>query len=62
MTMSTVKTPQDKNYEGHGEPSKAPNVRKGEYMQVGTVAELAERPTSVNQKTPVAEHGAGETI
>jgi hypothetical protein len=60
--MATTKTAQDKGYEGHGEPSKAPNVRKGEYYQVGTVSPMATEGTSVNQKTPTNEHGAGEVI
>lgn len=58
--MSTTKTPQDKGYEGHGENTKAPNVRKGEYHQVGTVASLAEQGTSVNEKSPTNEAGSGE--
>jgi hypothetical protein len=36
---------------GHGEDSKARPFQKGEFWQVGTVAELNDTPISPNQKT-----------
>jgi hypothetical protein len=36
---------------GHGEDSRARAFQKGEFWQVGTVAEMNDTPISPNQKT-----------
>jgi hypothetical protein len=43
--------------EGHGENSKAPSVRKGTYMQVGTTVELSTKAISPNQKSGSSSGG-----
>lgn len=55
--MATKRGDRPEKLEGHGESSKAPSVSKGTYMQVGTVIELTQKATSVNQKT--GHEGAG---
>lgn len=51
-----VKREAAEKYEGHGDNSKAEGVKKGTFLQVGTVVPLSHRPLSVNQKTG---HGGG---
>jgi len=43
--------------EGHGDNSRVEGVRKGNYLQIGSVVPLTHSPTSVNQKT--GHEGAG---
>lgn len=38
-------------YEGHGEDSKAPSVKKGTFIQVGSVIPLQSKAISANVKS-----------
>lgn len=44
-------------YEGHGDDSKAPSVRKGSFEQVGSVIPLKESATSPNRKSGTSSGG-----
>lgn len=44
--------------EGHGDDSKVEGIRKGNYMQVGTVIPLNHKPISTDQKS--GHEGGGE--
>jgi len=44
-------------YEGHGEDSVAPSVKKGTFEQVGTVIPLQANAISPNQKTKTSSGG-----
>ena len=54
--MTTKRAP-DEQYEGHGDGSKAPTVKKGTYLQIGTVVELSTKGISPNVKTGVSSGG-----
>jgi hypothetical protein len=48
--MATKRAPAE-IYEGHGDNSKAPSIKKGEFQQVGSVVELQSKTYSPNAKT-----------
>jgi len=48
--MATKRAPES-NYEGHGDDSKAPTLKKGTFEQVGSVVELQSKTFSPNVKT-----------
>lgn len=54
--MATKRAP-DEEYEGHGESSKAPMVKKGTYMQVGTVVDISTKAISPNTKSGTSSGG-----
>ncbi len=54
-----VKREQAERREGHGENSKVEGVRKGNYLQVGTVIPLSHAAVSVNAKTGHEGSGKG---
>jgi hypothetical protein len=47
--MASIKE-KSEMFEGHGEDSKAPSVKKGTFMQVGTVIPLQTKAYSPNSK------------
>jgi hypothetical protein len=51
-----VKREAAERYEGHGENSKVDGVKKGAFLQVGTVIPLHHKPVSTDAKTG---HGGG---
>jgi len=55
--MATKKERPTEVYEGHGDNTSAPSVKKGTYMQVGTVVELSTRTFSANDKTGTSSGG-----
>jgi hypothetical protein len=44
-------------YEGHGENSHAPSIKKGTYMQVGTVVDMQSKAISPNVKAGSSSGG-----
>jgi hypothetical protein len=48
--MATKRAPAEL-FEGHGDNSKAPTLKKGTFEQVGSVVELQSKTYSPNQKT-----------
>jgi hypothetical protein len=54
-----VKREKAETYEGHGDSSKVEGVRKGTYLQVGSVVPLSHAAVSVNQKTGHEGSGKG---
>lgn len=53
-----VKREASETREGHGENSKVGGVRKGTYIQVGTVIPLSHKPISTDMKS--GHEGGGE--
>jgi hypothetical protein len=54
--MATKKAPTEQ-YEGHGESSVAPSVKKGTFEQVGTFIPMASKAISPNVKTSTSSGG-----
>jgi hypothetical protein len=48
--MSTKRAPSE-IFEGHGDSSVAPSIKKGTFLQVGSVVPMQTRPISPNAKT-----------
>jgi hypothetical protein len=55
--MATKKALTVEVYEGHGDGSTAPSVRKGTFQQVGSVVPLAARAISPNVKNSTSSGG-----
>ena len=54
--MATKQAPKE-TFEGHGESSTAPSVKKGTVMFVGTTVPLASKAISPNEKTSTSSGG-----
>ena len=54
--MATKQAPTER-YEGHGEDSKWPPVKKGEFMAVGTAVPLQSKAISPNVKEGASSGG-----
>jgi hypothetical protein len=55
--MATKRETPAEAYEGHGDNSKAPSVRKGTFEQVGSVVDLSTKAISPNVKTGPSSGG-----